>query len=244
MFARDFSHPRIEAVASRPSISGISTSISTKSNVCDSTAFTASLPLLAIVTECPCFWSRPSASFWFTRLSSATKIRDRVSAGSASAGLRPGSHRRHVRPSRDRVEQFRLLDRFHRCAATPLASPFSTSSGRAPEVSRITTVIASALPLTNPICQGESIFLGHVHIGEDQAEWILLCPCPIERLHSFLRTGHATGVIFQLRTISSRISRFVALSSTINTRTPSDPQTGDATRGIGGSQVAGKRAVK
>ena len=65
--------PRIAAVASNPFISGICTSINTKSNGWCSKALSTSRPLAAKVTRCPCFSNKRLASFWLTTLSSANR---------------------------------------------------------------------------------------------------------------------------------------------------------------------------
>src|SRR5476649_1628444 len=66
---------RMAAAASRPFISGICTSIRMASNWSPTSASIASRPLAATVTRWPCFSSIRTASFRFTALSSASRIR-------------------------------------------------------------------------------------------------------------------------------------------------------------------------
>ena len=115
--------PADAAAASRPSISGICTSMSTRSNGCLASAASASLPLPATTTACPCFSSRRTASFWLTGLSSASSTRSgrpapcrRPSApvGGRPVGLGQGRGRGDVgQGGQHGVEQFRLLDGLH-----------------------------------------------------------------------------------------------------------------------------------
>jgi len=66
---------RICAVACRPSISGIWMSIRIRSNGSWHAASTACFPFPLTDTANPCFSSGRTASFWFTGLSSAKRIR-------------------------------------------------------------------------------------------------------------------------------------------------------------------------
>ena len=66
---------RIRRVAFKPSISGICTSMKTRSNFPFVTASTASRPFSACDKVCPCFAKIPVATARFTTLSSASKMR-------------------------------------------------------------------------------------------------------------------------------------------------------------------------
>ena len=65
---------RIASVAIQPSLSGICTSIRTKSKVFCLSASTAARPVATVVMQCPRFSSSRVASFWFMRLFSASRI--------------------------------------------------------------------------------------------------------------------------------------------------------------------------
>jgi len=65
---------RIIRVASKPSISGIRTSIRTRSYGAIAKAWTASRPLPTPLPRYPSFSISLEATFWFTTLSSATRI--------------------------------------------------------------------------------------------------------------------------------------------------------------------------
>jgi len=73
--ATDISPSRIPSVAAKPSISGICTSIKTRSKLCPASSARASFPLPAITRECPIFCKRRAATAWSTRLSSVSRIR-------------------------------------------------------------------------------------------------------------------------------------------------------------------------
>ena len=89
---------RIAAVASRPSISGICTSIRTRSKAPRRRRpSTASRPLLRHATVWPCFSSIATASRWLTGLSSASSTRSR-----------PAPSRRQRRPRSARARRTRL----------------------------------------------------------------------------------------------------------------------------------------
>ena len=112
---------RICAVASSPSISGICTSISTRSNSSAAVAATASWPLPATVTVCPCPSKSATASFWLTRLSSASRhaqARDVVR-------LLPGGPQqifpsdRDAQGQFDRFQQLGLFDRLQQVRGDP-----------------------------------------------------------------------------------------------------------------------------
>ena len=91
---RCFSASRIRRVASKPPTSGICTSIRTRSKVPAPQACTASRPLAARVASWPARLRASMASCWFTRLSSATRMRSWRSAGARRAAGRFGSRRR------------------------------------------------------------------------------------------------------------------------------------------------------
>ena len=85
------SRRRISAVASNPSISGICTSISTRSKVSRASASIASRPLATAVTSWPRLTSRPTATRWLTTLSSATSTLRRRTGGLATAIRSPAT---------------------------------------------------------------------------------------------------------------------------------------------------------
>jgi hypothetical protein len=84
-----FSIARICLVTVRPSISGICTSIKTRSNSFEASFAKASRPLLANAAWCPIFSSIRSATVWLIRLSSTSNIRKPIPIGSSFFAL-PG----------------------------------------------------------------------------------------------------------------------------------------------------------
>src|SRR5438477_284503 len=85
------SRARIAAVASKPPISGICTSIRITSNRVRAAASTAWRPSATTVTSCPRLESRPTATRWLTMVSSATRMRSAdgaaIARGSGAADL-------------------------------------------------------------------------------------------------------------------------------------------------------------
>ena len=87
---RPVSSPRIALVASRPSISGICTSMRMTSNRSACVRASASRPLCATVTSCPAFSRMVRATRWFTGLSSASRTRSRrpwITSGTSFAEI-------------------------------------------------------------------------------------------------------------------------------------------------------------
>ena len=78
-------------VACSPSISGICMSMRTASKRADSSASTASRPLLATTTLCPSFSSMRCATRWLTGLSSASRIDSDAAPGAARRGTGTGA---------------------------------------------------------------------------------------------------------------------------------------------------------
>ena len=123
-----FSSPRIRCVASRPSISGICTSISTRSNVAGVGCRDASLPLLATVTVCPCSFQQGHGQFLVDQAVlgqqdvQAADTREPLPAtGSGISALAV----RDAQGQLDGFQQLRLLDRLQQVGGNPqlLASP-------------------------------------------------------------------------------------------------------------------------
>src|SRR5438445_1573573 len=161
----------ISREASNPSISGIWTSINTRSYGCRSMASTASRPLAATSALYPICSSRRSASFWFTTLSSATRIRKGWRRGiELEPGRRPLVHAdRLARENPDeRIEQLRRLDRLRQVRREPHvlgAGLAATERGEEQQGQCRRGALLADRPR-----QGDAVHLGHVHVEDPGVE--------------------------------------------------------------------------
>ena len=208
----------ISREASNPSISGIWTSINTRSYGCRSMASTASRPLAATSARYPICSSRRSASFWFTTLSSATRIRKgwrRAISGSSSSrdGVRLST--RIGWPARTPTSASNSCDGligFVRCAANPtFSAPASrrpsevkSSRGNAAAVRCSRIARARATPSSSGMC------MSRIPASNSSPAWI---QARASRGEPVVRTA-----IPQVSRYAARIRRLVSLSSTTSTR--------------------------
>ena len=215
---------RMRRVASRPSISGIWTSISTRSygsrsrRVEDLEAVARDRP-----RRSPSARAASTASFTFTALSSASRIRSGCVSPSpapdAAIGVGRAAARRHVRREHGQhgVEQRRRLD-----GLGELAPRRRRTAARAcPTEDRISTGTGVAARLASGVAhrlgQLDAVQLRHVQVEDREVE-LARRPAPRPGPRAARRCRAAT--ISQRPTCARTIRRFVSLSSTTRTRQP------------------------
>ena len=197
------------AVASKPSISGICTSISTTSNDCPSRAASASRPLPATTTWWPRFSSTLTASLWLTgcpRPAGAGAARPPAGRGPRRRGGTALEAQRRAEGGHDRVEQGRLLDRLGQvggdaqlAAAGGVLAPVGRRQHhqRRPGQLRV---------LPDPLGQGEAVHLRHHGVEQHQRERLRRPPRACSSAASACRPPSTTvGFIPQLVSISWRM---------------------------------------
>ena len=169
-----FSFSRIIAVASRPPISGICTSIRMRSNPRCSKAASASRPLRATTTVCPCFLRMRTANSWFTELSSANRIRPprRPLRDERRPGREVTSLLEAV-PSTEKMASNRsdCLTGLVRYAASPNWRARRAYSGWLTEVNMMIVLLANFSISPDAVSQSKSVHLRHLAINERQGEW-------------------------------------------------------------------------
>ena len=213
------------AVHSKPSISGICTSMSTQpnpTNADSSRIASASRPLFATTTVCPRFSSRRLATNWLTLLSSTRRMRPvvpRFPQRVARDQRRPIAFSRlDAQRQQDRVAQFRALDRFGEVggdAQLPAPGGITRLAGRGEHHDG---GACDGRILLDGLCQGKAIRIGHLDIGQHQTEGPCLMSCATRSAASASGTLAASvGTMRQPMSISSSRRRFVALSSTMRT---------------------------
>src|SRR5580704_12791157 len=182
----NISFARIAAVASKPSIPGICTSISTTSNWPFSRASNAPRPSLVTFTVYPRFSNTRTTRVWFTGLSSASKTRARCSSSlkvcrvTRGASFAAGAFLMRMT---DRFQQFPAVKRLHQIRQD---SQFSTASG----VTKTTggrqhhsghgSQVRGLLDL---VSQCETIDLWHLTVQQDQWKQVARTLGDLQCLH-------------------------------------------------------------
>ncbi len=174
-------------MASRPSISGIWTSISTRSYGIVSSALTASAPLATASARSPSFFRMPRATCWLVMLSSASRMRTaprRISrtAWRVTMCRAVVAHRRTGQHGGQAVEELRLPHRLGQVGGKPdllhlpRVAPLAQGGHQ-----HQAGVLQRLVGLDGP-GQVRSVHARHLHVEDGRREGIARVPGPRQRL--------------------------------------------------------------